>query len=131
MGVYLVGFVVSLSSLSILSAGVAGDKAQGAQVLHLPHLHGAAPALAGTEQVGFGGRGGSWGGGRQEGKQPGAPGLGRVLRARGWDSLPSGVLATPAPTPPSPLLPSPAWTSSSAGSLTRNSWLRQLSGLSE
>lgn len=35
------------------------------------------------------------------------------------------------PAPPSPLLPSPAWTSSSAGSLTRNSWLRQLSGLSE
>lgn len=35
------------------------------------------------------------------------------------------------PTPPSPLLPSPAWTSSSAGSLTRNSWLRQPSGLSE
>lgn len=24
-----------------------------AQVLHLPHLHGAAPALTGTEQVGF------------------------------------------------------------------------------
>lgn len=34
-------------------------------------------------------------------------------------------------TPPSPLFSSPAWTSSSAGSLTRNSWLRQLSGLSE
>ena len=53
-------------------------------------------------------RGGSWGGGRQEGEQPGAPGLGRVLRARGWDSLPSGVLATPAPSTSisSPPLPS-------------------------
>ena len=55
---------------------------------------------------------------------PSTPCLGGILRGS-WRGLPSLF------QPPPPLSSSPAWTSSSAGSLTRNSWLRQLFGLSE
>ena len=112
-----------------------------AQVLHLPHLHGAAPALAGTEQVGFRGRDGSWGGwvgGRWEAirapsfpAEAGVPCLGGTSPELVDGAPPLLVFwAIPAPHT-SRLLSSPAWTSSSAGFLTRNSWPRQLFGLSE
>lgn len=110
-----------LASAPVPLAQLRGEQDHHAQVLHLPHLHGAAPALAGTEQVGSGGWDGSWGVGGccrvATGSSPGSPPplqskgplvWGHPQRLMGETPSPWVFRAIPAPTTlSSPLQPGP------------------------